>query len=94
MKCQLWEYGYYLIGLFYSVFIGHCMVKMNVNALYNNYETSRKENCSIEGLMRVYWHVEMLGMLERTAYFFSILIDVKEFIGLYLGMKVVVQWKG
>ncbi len=79
---DLMPYG---IGYLFAVVVGHVLVKMNVDALWRGFGVLRER--------RQPWHPAFLGLLERAMYTASIGLGQASFIPLWLGLKVLPQWK-
>jgi hypothetical protein len=75
----------YGIGYVFAVVVGHFLIKMNVDALWRGFGVLREQ--------RKPWHPAFLGLLERAMYTASISLGQASFIPLWLGLKVLPQWK-
>lgn len=80
---------YYALGYFYSIFVGHWLI-LNF---------SRKAWIALgempkgEKDMPYRWTSSLAGILDRVIYTSSLLMPAKEFIAVWLAVKVAVQWR-
>jgi len=81
------SYIAYAIGLFYSVVFGHVGTWLVVKKLWKPFQKSGKS-------LRPHPYTPIIvGLIERTLFFFSILFSYEEFIAVWLALKVAGQWK-
>jgi hypothetical protein len=84
-----WKLGYYALGYLYSVVIGHWFVLSFSRHAWSSLGEIPKD----EKDMPYRWTSSLIGMMDRVIYTTSILFMAKEFIAVWLALKVAVQWK-
>ncbi len=84
-----WEYIYYAIGYLYSVLIGHLLVL----SFSRNAWAALGEMPKNEVDMPYRWTSSLSGITDRVIYTSSLLFSAKEFIAVWLAIKVAAQWK-
>jgi hypothetical protein len=84
-----WQYG---VGYLFSVVVGHFLVYKLIEALWMN--LGWKAGGEKDALRPVPEHPAMVGLLERALYTSAWQLGKPEFIGLWLAVKVVGNWKG
>ena len=81
------SYIAYAIGLFYSLVFGHVGTWLVVKKLWKPFQKSGQS-------LRPHPYTPIIvGLIERTLFFFSILLGYEEFVAIWLALKVAGQWK-
>jgi hypothetical protein len=84
-----WDFICYAAGYLYSIWIGHWLVL----------SFSRKAWIALDEMpkgkkdMPYRWTSSLSGIIDRVIYTSSLLFSAKEFIAVWLAIKVAVQWK-
>lgn len=89
MSDILMSFLYYALGYFYSIVVGHWLI---LNFSKNAWE-ALGEIPKGEKEIPYRWTSSLSGILDRVIYTSSLLIPAKEFIAVWLAIKVAVQWK-
>ena len=89
MSDTLMNIFYYALGYFYSIFVGHWLI---LNFSRNAWD-ALGEMSENKKDMPYRWTSSLSGILDRVIYTSSLLIPAKEFIAVWLAIKVAVQWK-
>jgi len=84
-----WEYIYYAMGYLYSVLIGYFLVL----SFSRNAWAALGEMPKNEVDMPYRWTSSLSGIIDRVIYTSSLLFSAKEFIAVWLAIKVAVQRK-
>ncbi len=78
----------YLIGYLFSVVIGHFLIKLFSDTAW----TAIGEGFSKESTYHR-WTTYILGIIERALFTSSVFFGAREFIAIWLAIKVAAQWK-
>jgi hypothetical protein len=84
-----WEFIYYILGYLYSVWVGHLLVL----SFSRNAWSALGEIPKNEKDMPYRWTSSLVGIIERIIYTSSLVFGAKEFIAVWLAIKIAVQWK-
>jgi len=83
------EFIYYALGYVYSVWIGHLLLLSFSRKAWSALGEIPKNKKD----MPYRWTSSLAGMIDRIIYISSFLFAAKEFIAVWLAIKVAVQWK-
>lgn len=89
MSDTLMSILYYAFGYFYSIFVGHWLILNFSRKAWEALGEMPKNEID----MPYRWTSSLSGILDRVIYTSSLLIPAKEFIAVWLAIKVAVQWK-
>lgn len=83
----MFSVGHICIGLIWTLFFGHFSTSIIVNELWKYIQKQEDSERPYE------YTAIFVGLVERTLYFFAILYGFKEFIGVWLVLKVAGVWR-
>ena len=82
----------YLAGFIYAVVLSSYPIRCLLRELYKAVEKERSQSTGGGG--KPHWMSAIVGHVETTLYFSAVLLGKWQFIPVWLGLKVVITWKG
>ena len=81
---------YYIIGYLFSIIGSLLFVRIVVNTMWN--EIGWEKNSGEDKLRPHAWHSRAVGTIESVLYTSSWLLEIPEFIAIWLALKVAGRW--
>ena len=84
---------FYFLGYAFGVVLGHSLVGMVVDQMYENFARYMKQDLVKDGIRPQPWVPQITGVVERILFISALLMGHASFIGVWLAVKTASQWK-